>query len=159
MRYLWILFLLIFSSSAIGQADLVTKKGSKYYYKGDQYKCKELGIIYKDSEEAMDIYSSGRKNVKSANFTAYLGIALIVVGLGVAVNSDSFQGVIAGSLSIVIGLVVEVVALVPLGIGKGKIRKAMNIFNFDMIERHGYQEEPSVSLGVTKNGIGLVYHF
>ena len=158
MKYLWILFALLISFSAVGQADLLTKKGFKYYYKDKKYKCKELGIVYKESQNALDLYNSGRGNVKAANILGYTGLGFIVLGTG-GLFTDSFEGVILGGLSILTGLVVELIALVPRGIGNGKLKKARKTFNFEMIERKGYNSDTSLSLGITRNGFGFVYQF
>ncbi len=153
------------SYSLVGQADLLEKKGRKYTYKGVVYKCKELSTIYKDNQEAMDLYISGRSHKKAANLTAYIGLGFIGLGLGsglagsIAGGDIGLVGLILGVLSAGVGIVLEIVAITPRIVGNRKLKKARKTFNFEMIERHGYKSDTSLLFGVTKNGIGLVMQF
>ncbi len=159
MKFFWIVLSLFVSSTAVGQADLLLKKKSIYYYKDKQYSCEELGVIYKDHPQSLELYYSGKGSSKVAGTLGYIGLGFLVLGLGVAFTSGGYGGAAVGALSITVGLVLEIVALVPLSIGKNKLKKAMRLFNFDAMERHGYQADPSLSFGITGNGVGLVYQF
>ena len=158
MKILWVVVTLLFSYGAMGQAELLSKKGSKYYYKEKEYECKELSVVYADHNESMNFYTSGRSNIRAANMMTYVGLGFIVIGVGMA-SGGRFDRGIAGGFSIAAGLLLEIIGLIPRGIGKGKLSKAMKTFNFEMIERHGYNADQSLSFGMTGNGIGLVYQF
>ena len=158
MKILWVFIALLFSCAALGQAELMSKKGSKYYYKNKIYNYKELGTVYAGHDEALEIYMSGRGNIRGANVMAYTGLGMILLGVAMA-SGGRLDGGILGGFSIATGVLLEVIGLIPRGIGKSKLSKAMKTFNFDMIERHGYNTDPSLSFGMTRNGIGLVYQF
>jgi len=159
MKFLSILIALFITSSAMGQADLLMKKKSIYYFKNKEYKCEELGVVYKDHPKSLELYYSGKSVANISGTIGYIGLGFLVAGFGVTFTSDGYGSAAVGGLSIIVGLLFEVVALVPLSIGKNKLKKARRLFNFDMMEKHGYESNPSLSFGATGNGLGLVYQF
>ena len=82
-------------------------------------------------------------------------MGLIGTGYLLASNGDGDTALFAGGI-VVLGLVAENIALIPGIWGPRKLKKALNTFNYEMIERHGYQSDTSLSLGITKNGLGFV---
>lgn len=159
MRFFWIVLALLFSSISSAQADLVSKEGTKYFYKNKEYKCEDLQPIYADSPEALEYYLSGRKSYSSARIMGYTGLTVILLSGALMLGNGNLEGFIIGGLGIAGGLIIEIIALVPLGRGSIKMKKAMNTFNYEMIEKHGYGKEVSLSIGYTGNGVGLVYSF
>jgi len=153
------LLALMVSFSLLGQADILTKKGKKYYYKGEDYKCKELGPIYEQVPEAIQKYESGLSHKKTARILTFAGLGLIGAGIAIPFFSHSFGPLVIGGLSIMGGITVQIVAIFPRIRGGNQIRKAKDIFNFEMIKRHGYDNRSSLSLNSTSNGIGLVLTF
>ena len=158
MRMLIIIFMLLFAFSVKGQPDFLTKKGNGYFYKNNKYNWKELGAVYKESEAASDLYKSGRTYKIMGQTTAYIGAGVIMAGISVA-PGVSLQNKSTGFIIVGAGLFLELVAITPLIIGKQKLRQAMETFNFDMIKRHGYETEKSLSLSGTNNGFGLELQF
>ena len=158
MKYLLLLVLVFFCFDSFSQNNLLEKSGRKYTYKDEVYKCKELGDVYKIHQESLDLYNSGRANKRAANVVAIVGVPFALGGF-ILTSSGSIEGLIFGILSIAASVVIELVALIPRGAGSAKLRKARKTFNFEMLERHGYQSETSLVFGVTTNGLGLVYQF
>ena len=158
MKYISFLIAVFISFSASGQANLLEKRGGNYYYKGQKYQCDELSEVYEEYQVALDLYFSGRNSKRAANIVAITGVPFVLGGvLGLA--SGDFGGQIFGAFSLVAGSLLELVALIPRGIGGRKLRKARKIFNYEMIDRHGYNEDVSISFSQTPNGLGLVMNF
>jgi len=158
---------LLFSVSAQGQADLLTKKGSKFYYQDKKYKCKELDPIYEQHCISFDLYNSGLRLKRCGRINGYVGLGLFALGLGGVVlgaenivtrGSLNYLGVIGG-LSIGASFILEVVAIIQKIRGGHKLKKARRLFNIEMIERHGYKEEVSISFGQTTHGLGIAVDF
>jgi hypothetical protein len=158
MRYLSFLIVMLISFSATGQANLLEKKGGEFMYRGESYTSSELDLVYENHLESMDLYLSGLRYKEVANIIAILGIPFLVGG-GIGLVSGGFSPKALGALLIVSGGIIELIALVPKGVGNWKLRKARRTFNYDMIERQGYNTDTSLSFRVTGNGLGLVYQF
>jgi hypothetical protein len=158
MKYLYILISVLISFSASGQADLLEKFSNRYIYKDRLYKCDELGEIYETHQESLDLYLSGRKNKNTARTVSILGLPFIAGGiLGVASNNVGAR--ILGALFIIGGVGIELISFIPRGIGNRKLRMARSKFNFEMIRRHGYKEDVSLTFSQTPNGVGFVLNF
>ena len=155
MKILRFLLLLLFSYSVMGQTDIMTIDGSKYYYKGEVYKCKELGPIYEQSEKALNLYNSGRKYYKVANFTFGLGFGIF----GLAIVFASGQHWEETAISLGAAGLLGLLALIPRIVGDQKVGLAREAFNFNMLERHGYKSEYSLNIGTTINGMGITLIF
>ena len=159
MKPLVIFIGLLISISSFGQTKHLEKKGNRYIFEGKEYKCKELGQVYSAYEVSLDLYDSGRSKKRVARNMSYIGIGIIGVGIGGGLIVGDIAGAVVAGLSIAGGVVLELIALAPRGIGNGKLRKARKEFNYEMIRRHGYKEDTSLIFGVTGNGMGLVYQF
>ena len=156
----FILFILtLLAINVCGQDYLIDKRGGSYYYQGKEYKCKQLGIVYIEYEEAFNIYHSGKRNFNTAKYLAIGGIVSIGVGFMVMLNSKNVYGLVYGGITVLTGMLVESVALFYLIKGDIKTSKARKKFNFEMLERHGYNSEVSLVFGGTKNGFGLIVQF
>jgi len=158
MKYLTLSLLLFFSLSTYCQADLLEKVKGKYFYKGNVYQQKELGSVYEILQESLDLYISGMKRRKSSNVFTYIGLPFTVGGI-LGLSSDGLDNIVFGGISFLIGGIIELVAIFPRLEGNHKLRKALRTFNYEMIERYGYQSDTSLSLGMTGNGLGFVYCF
>jgi hypothetical protein len=158
MRGLFVLIILFFSCSVMGQQDLLIKKEQDYYYQNTRYKCKELGPIYRQNKESYELYISGRKFKKIGQISAYTGAGLIMAGVAVA-PGVSLQNKNTGLLIVGVGLFFEMLAITPLLIGRRNLIKARQTFNFKMLERHGFKSDTSLSLAPTHNGFGLLLSF
>jgi len=160
MKYLILLVACLISFSAMGQADLLEKKGRKYYYKGKVYKSSYLGAIYNQSPEAYRLFKSGKKKKKRAMIFALTGLGLMGTGALLARTGVDFgpAQVIGGGM-IGLGVISEIIAIFPAIGGHRRMKKALKTFNHDMIERHGFQSETSLVFGVTGNGVGFVIQF
>ena len=158
MKGLMFFLLVLFTSSAFGQADLLEKKDRLYLYKGSSYKCKELSPIYSQSPEAFKLYMSGKKKKKRARVFAYVGLGLMSSGV-LAILTDDITTEVFGAGGFLLGLVCELIAIAPTIRGSIKFKRALETFNYEMIEKHGYQSETSLVFGVTGNGLGLFFQF
>jgi len=158
MKYLICLIVLLISFSAAGQADLLEKRGSKYFYKDEVYKGSELVSIYIDHQESLDLYLAGRSNIRAANSTALIGVPFLVLGI-VGLTSGSLLSAGLGYISVLGGVVLELTALIPRARGSQKLKKARKDFNYEMIRRHGYEEDTSLSLQINQGGMALVFTF
>lgn len=156
--YLIILGLLV-TVASFGQTKQLEKKGKRYLFEGKEYKCKELGDVYSSYQTSLDLYNAGRRKKRVARNMSYIGLGLIGGGIGAGLAVGDVEGAVVAALAIAGGIVIEIVAFVPRGLGNGKLQKARREFNYEMIRRHGYNEVGSVSLGLTNNGLGLVYSF
>ena len=159
MKPLFILIGLLISISSFGQTKLLEKNGNRYIFEGKEYKFKELGQVYSTHEVSLDLYNNGRNKKRVARNMSYIGVGIIGLGIGGGLIVGDVSGAIVAALSIAGGVVLELIALAPRGIGNRKLRKARKEFNYEMIERHGYKEDTSLIFGVTKGGVGLVYQF
>ncbi len=151
--------MMLFAINICGQDYLLDKKGSSYFYNGKEYKCKQLGIVYIEHEEAFDVYRSGRRSHDAGKYLGIGGIATIGVGFMVLAYANNVYGRVYGGITILSGMLVEAVAVFYLIRGSIKLNKARKIFNFKMLERHGYNSELSLMIGGTRNGIGLIAQF
>ena len=155
MKFLGILLFLLFSSVVIGQADIVTIEGSRYYYKGEEYKRSELGPIYKQSEEAYQLYNSGIMFSKISKVTVDIGLVALGVGIFFASGRDWNAAVPAFYSAIGIGIL----AIIPKINSSLKMSSARQTFNFEILEREGYNSSYSLDIGGVTNGIGLFFNF
>ena len=158
MKYISVLIAVLISLSVTGQSYLLEEKGDDYLYKGQLYSIDELDVLYEDHQKSMDLYLSGLRNKDDAYTIALLGIPFIVGG-GLGLMSGGFSPKIIGPLLILSGGAIELIALIQKPIGNWKLRRARSHFNYNMIERHGYQSDISFAFGVTNNGMGLVLQF
>jgi hypothetical protein len=158
MKYILLFIALGFFSSVTAQSNLLLKEKGKYFYNEKEYKCEELGDVYINYPESLITYISGRRNKRAANVVAITGVPFLIGG-AIGLASDDIGGVIFGAFSFVSGGLLTIISLIPRGIGNAKLQKARKMFNYEMIERHGYREDTSLSIGVTPNGVGLVYQF
>jgi len=158
MKYLIILIAILISFSVLGQDYFLEKKGDIYFYKGQLYSFDELAILYEDHPASMDLYLSGKRSKIGAKIFAILGIPFLVGG-GLGLASGGFNPKILGPLLILTGGAIELIALIPKGVANRRFRKARRLFNYEMIERHGYQSDTSLSLAATGNGVGFVLQF
>ena len=156
--YLIILGLFI-TMVSFGQDNHLEKKGKRYIFNGKEYKCKELGEVYSTYQPSLELYLSGRKMKRRARNMSYVGLGLIGGGIGVGLAVGDVEGAVVAGLSIAGGILIEIIALAPRGIGNAKLKKARKEFNYEMIRRHGYDSDVSLSFGLTTNGVGLVYSF
>jgi hypothetical protein len=159
MKFLVLVIAVLISFSAAGQADLLEKKGGKFYYKGKVYKREYLGSVYTQSPEAYRLFKSGIKNNTRAKIFGLTGAGLIGGGILLAVIIDSIATLTIGAGAIVLGVISADIALVFVIKGHVRLKKAFNTFNHEMIEKHGYQTDTSLNFGVTNNGLGFVYQF
>lgn len=158
MKYCICIILFLFVYSAHGQVDLIAKDNGKYIYDLKIYKCKELGPILEKSEKASMMYQSGINHYKAAKYMFFTG--LVTGGLGIYLISASNAFIDeTGALLTVGGAVVSVLALLPRIFGDNKIEISVELFNIDMIEKHGYQSNVSLSFEETNNGVGFVLRF
>ena len=155
MKLTFITFFILISATVFSQADLLKSNGSKYYYKGKMYKIKELGPIFNQSEKALKFYKRGKLYNKVSTYTAAIGMVTIGIGIGFAANNDWPKATATFAATVILGLV----SLIPRVMGDKEMEKAKDAFNIDMIQRHGYNFEPTLTLVDTKNGVGLVYQF
>lgn len=159
MRISLFFVLTLFALNAYCQDYLLDKNGSSYFYNGKEYKWKELGSVYRQYDKAFNIYQSGKRSLNTAKYLAIGGAVSIGVGYFAAQASDNISGLAYGGLAIIAGVLVETVALVYLVRGKLKASKARKKFNFEMLERHGYNSEVSLVFGGTRHGVGLIVQF
>ncbi|MDF1694505.1 MAG: hypothetical protein P1U56_01650 [Saprospiraceae bacterium] len=169
MKFILSLLLVLFFFNGFGQADFLAKNGSNYFYKGKGYKYKELTPIYKQHEPAYKMYMEGVGLRKKASRNGLNGLYLIGGG-ALAVYALSSLPILSlddspnpytsiGVIAVLGGYVLEIIALIQRFKGDSKLRKAVDIFNLGVIEKHGYKQETSLHLNQTSNGIGLVFSF
>ena len=159
MKYLLITVWVLFTFTAYGQDFLLNKSGSSYFYKGQEYKCKDLSIVYSGYDLPLNLYNDGRNKLKSSISYAIGGALVFGVGYGtLALWSDKY-GRLIGRTALASGVLTELAAFVLLVTGKTNIRKARREFNFRMLEIHGYNSGVSIGFSETKNGIGMVVQF
>ena len=156
IRSVKLLFFTFFSLSAYGQADLLSKNQGKYFYKERVYKCVELGVVYKEHKESLDIYKSSIKMTNVANLSAFIGLPLFLGGIGWA-SSDENRGL--GAVAMGSAVLLELLAIIPRVVGAYRLTKARRTFNYEMIRRHGYKEGVSISINQTPSGVGFVLSF
>jgi hypothetical protein len=158
MKYLIILTAVLISFASFGQADLLEKKGRKYIYKGKVYKSSYLGSIYSQSPEAYKLFKSGKKKTRRAKIYGLTGLGLIGVGFS-SIQFQDFNIAVIGGGVIVLGVISGTIAIFSAIGGHRRLKKALKTFNYDMIERHGYQSDTALAFGVTHNGLGFVLQF
>ncbi|MDF1694501.1 MAG: hypothetical protein P1U56_01630 [Saprospiraceae bacterium] len=151
--------LLVFMTvSLFSQVDLISKKGGKFLYKDQLFTCNEMGPIYEQSVEAFKLYTSGKKNKMVAKFFAYTGLLFVGGGL-LGTNYGDLSDRYTGAALLAIGALLELVSIVPALIGSQKLKKARNVFNLELIEEHGYGIGASLSIGISRHGMGVVLLF
>lgn len=156
MKLIIVTLLILFSTTSIfGQAEIMTRKGSTYHYKGKEYKCKDLGPIYKESENATKIYKRGKSLYTLSNVTAITGMLSLGVGIVFAADDKWLEATSFFASTVILGLV----SLIPRTLGDYIMENAQDAFNFDMIERHGYNSGTTLSIESNENGISLVLNF
>lgn len=150
---------MICTMTLFGQDHLLDKKGSSYFYKGKEYKWKELGILYIKHEKAFNIYDDGNRALNTSKNLAIGGVVSMAAGFAIFSFWPNIYGAVYGSIAIMSGVLIESVAFIYLVKGKVKISKARTEFNFEMMKRHGYESSVSFGVGVTRNGFGLLAQF
>jgi len=165
MKHLLVCIPILFSINALSQVDLLSKEGSKYYYIGNKYNYKELDFIYELHQPALELYLSGRQLRIHAKKSGLIGLGLWIGGVTLIVTgaesprSSWYPNEFASfaTFSLMGSFILEIIALVQRIKGGKKLKRAKNIFNYHMIEKHGYQSDNSFSFGITKNGLGFIY--
>ncbi len=157
---IFVFFLLLLNTVCTSAQDyLLIKEKGKYYHNGQEYKCKELGQVYRESEEALKWYNKGRRNLRVATYLSFGGLALGGVAYGIGSSAEDLGALAVIALLLGVGLIVELVAVVFALRGSGKLKRAREEFNFDMLEKFGLQSDMSLTFGGTKNGVGLILQF
>lgn len=157
----------ICANGVLGQTHLLTKEGSKYYYQGNEYSCEKLGSVYEQVEPAFKLYVRGKSLSEGGRSKIRFGIGMILGGFvsvyagasgTISGQSPNFLAII-GFVGIFGGLSIELIGIGQKISGNNKLRRARNVFNDTMMERHGANSELSLSLAQTYNGIGFVVTF
>lgn len=90
MKYLCIIAWSFLAITANGQDHLLNKSGSSYCYKGQEYNCKDLGMVYSGYDLPLYLYNGGRTDLKSSKTCTISGAILFGVGYGTsALSSDN----------------------------------------------------------------------
>lgn len=158
---------MLFSISAIGQTDLLSKKGSCYYFNGQEYKYTELEHIYENHLPSLSLYISGvslSKNARRNSLIALglygIGIASILVRTKAPLGSPGSNGLTSvGGYSLVGATMFSSIGFLQRLKSRKKLKKAMLLYNYHKIEQDGYDSNISIDLTQTANGIGLVLNF
>ena len=158
MKNLLFLLFILLPLLSFGQADLLQKAQGKYYYKQKVYQEDELSVIYKAHQESLDLYISGLNKKKLAKTYTWIAAAFFVGGIA-GTASDRIDNKVFGGLSYLCGITFGLMTISPRIKGKYRLNKAMSTFNHEMIRRHGYNEETSLSIQLNQNGIALLYAF
>ncbi len=155
----WMCFILmVFAISAFGQDYLLIKEGKKYRFNGLEYKINELGTVYGENEEALKLYNDGMRAKSRSQIMAAGGLMSFLAGLVIYVNVSEENKAYGGWMMIA-GVVLEPLALGLSLNGSIKLVKARKVFNEDLLEKRKYKSNSSLSIGSTKNGIGLTLIF
>ena len=163
MKNLLCLFFCLISVFANGQVDLIGKYGGKYIYNMQLYTRKEIKDIVKHNEEAFNVYQSGIGYYKDARYIARGGLGIALVGVVLASRPGEREKLIrtctTGCTVTLIGLFISVIAVIPRLNGDNQIEQSIEIFNSDIKSQYSYVSNVSLSIGPTKNGLGLVLDF
>ncbi|MEM9546029.1 MAG: hypothetical protein AAGA77_08645 [Bacteroidota bacterium] len=159
---------LLFLSASVGaQSHLLIKKGSEYHFQNEIFHFGELDKVYVNYKPSLEVYNLGfRKRDLSKNVALaglYLfggGVLLSYLGADALIaNGGGSTALVVGLLSIGSSIILEFVAIGMSVNAGGLLKEARYTFNEVMIQRHGYKSEATLSFGMMKNGIGLVYSF
>jgi len=157
MKLLVFIVILFFPLATFSQADLIEKYKNRYYYQGKTYKQNELSKIYVLYPESFDLYIRGGKEVTLANIIAVASLPIIFGGV-VGLTSDAENKTFA-KICLAGGVLLELIAIYPRVKGNRKLKDALELFNFEMIERHGFKQSTSLSFGFNQYGLGLTFSF
>lgn len=158
MNHILICIFCFAAFTCFGQDKFMEKKGAYYIYKGQFYKTEHLGEVFKIDTEAYALYRSGRFRKKVAKIMTVVGISGVMLGIGTALLGNNeyrstSQRLIGG------GLFLAVVAIILRRTGKMKLKKALDRFNFFIIEKEGYREPQTLSIQLSSKGLGVAYTF
>lgn len=157
---LLLLFTTAVSAQLVNHVDF-----NRYEYKGKLYKKQELGIIYKDNSESIEVFEKANRQKRISRNLFYYGVGSFVLGNGLIFQgiSDDFNvGLLVSGLLIgyTLGPTLLIVAI-PFRFGSSRnYRKAIDLYNFNYIEINGYEkDQSSFDLKISGNGLGLIYSF
>jgi len=159
MKFLLFLFLILFTLNGYAQDYLLDKYETTYFHHRKEYTWNELDDVYMESEKALNIYNNAKSDLNRAENYAVVGALTLGIGITTFWLGTNGHKLIYGDLILVTGSLIEVGALIYLLRGKGKLIKARRVFNFEMMERYGYESGVFIGLGGTGNGVGVVLKF
>ncbi len=136
----------------------------RYYLNGEPLDGKELQTLLKSEQESSVMYQKAKQNLTIG--TVFLGIGTVAV-LYAAINPPKEDGRLPGIISdeemskwmvpIYISAGCIAVSLPFIFSGKSQFKKAVNIYNSK--QTSGFNSNQKIELGLTRNGIGMVYTF
>ena len=161
------LFLLAILISSIGFAQQLEYRSGGRVFDSQNQKIKTDTVrkMMKDNQEALRLYTAGRRKKTWGNVLFYGGLTLCVANLYDGIYGDAFTADSHGAyvpnhteptLAIIGGAMI--VASIPIKIGyPKKIKAAINAYNKDIAFREG--ERPDVTLLATSQGLGVKISF
>jgi len=170
MKFLFVIILVVFVLPTKGVTQYISTHLTKYSYKGETYKRKDLGKLLEGSPQAMHYHKSAVKEYrKGVRFLQIASSKLIVSGVLLYLISiegghfnllDNVQkgGFIASTLLLFTGYILGLSGLRHVYKSYQYNRAAVNHFNWEVQEKLN-KETSFLNLGITQNGFGFVYLF
>lgn len=161
--YLPIIFFFLLITSLSSQ--MINKVGSNLYeYDGKIYRKHNLGFAYDKDSEQMETFllakerrKEGLRTLRYSGGVLLGGILMSKFGFDRDDDSVFWMGVIASYIG---APILFVVSISKSRSATKNFKKAIDLYNFDYIERNGYDKDQSyLHIGMTNNGLGLIYSF
>lgn len=161
--FLLLAFFSISMATSYAQSDIISRDGRKYVVASKEYNYKEIQSFMMSQPEALQIYLDG---LHSRNRARIYGITAGVFAIGSTVlwvmafsANDLASGIFLGLGGLITASGAAsfgIASLVRYSRGNSKINSAVDIYNFIQTQP---KDEAYLDLGISQNGIGLIYSF
>ena len=146
--------------------DLIVLKKKRYYLNDKQLSIKELKDLLYSKEESADMYKKAMNNTTVGVVLLGVGTAFIIYA---AINPPKEEkGGLPGLISdeemskwmvpVYISGGCILASLPFVFTGKAQLKKSITIYNSKQTAT-GYRNEFKLDIGLTRNGVGVTYHF
>lgn len=166
MKHILIFLFILFSINAICQTEFLTKKGSTYFYKGQEYKYTELEPLYAQHLPALELYNysfylkkRSRNSFLASGGLIAFGTGLILIGAEGPTGRSPYDDPSFAAYTILGGIIAVGIGAFQRLLSWRKLDKARTAYNFYLIEQNGYDSQMHLELTQTSNGIGFVLNF
>ncbi len=158
MKTTLILIIVLISLSGTAQSltDTISIESSRYYQNGNMLNVKQLAQVVKSNQQAYDKVQSAQGNNTLANILSIPGGFLIGWPLGTAIAGGEPNWLLAG-----VGAGLIAIAI-PVSItAKNQAAEGVRLYNNSLGNQTFFekQQKPSINLGITHNGVGVIMRF
>jgi len=140
------------------ESNKIYQKDSGYFYMNQLYSYKELGPLFYDQSEFMNLYTKSIKKKKSAAIWGVTTIGLGILGFGIASNCEDL-GCLIILPPLILASITGTITLIQLIASTHSKNMSIEVLNKSLLGSHELNRGSSLSIGTSSNGIGFFLRF